>query len=93
MPYLRGQGDLKVMTDIPSGFSVLPTESPFVANVGPLYAQAKGRAVVMGLRVSEKHSNRLGRLHGAMVCAGRLPLPLMDGGLSARFSQISRPHF
>jgi len=57
------------MANIPDGFEVLETTSPFIVNVGPLYRNVSNSQTLLGLLVEEKHCNSRGRLHGAMVCA------------------------
>ena len=54
---------------IPEGFEPLATESPFNLNVGPLYCRRTDHGFVFGILVEEKHCNRSGKLHGAMVGA------------------------
>lgn len=55
--------------EIPHGFSVLETQSPFIRNVGPLYVRFGDERADIGLLIEEVHCNSRGRLHGAMVCA------------------------
>ncbi len=57
------------MPDIPPGFQPLNSTSPFNNLVGPYFVTLRDDQIVMGLRLAEKHCNRSGRLHGAMVCA------------------------
>ncbi|MEM7220267.1 MAG: PaaI family thioesterase [Pseudomonadota bacterium] len=54
---------------VPEGFKPLDSASPFNQLVGPYYAQRRGDAIVVGLRLEDKHCNTRGRLHGGMVSA------------------------
>ena len=58
-----------MMDIVPEGFAPLETESPFIANVGPLYIRATEEHAHLGLLIEEHHCNSRGRLHGAMVAA------------------------
>ncbi len=60
---------LAAMPDIPPDFQPLNSTSPFNNLVGPYFAALRDDHIVMGLRLEEKHCNKSGRLHGAMVCA------------------------
>ena len=55
--------------DIPDGFAVLDSNSPFNNLIGPLYSRTNDDGVVLGLLVEERHCNSSGRLHGSMICA------------------------
>ena len=54
---------------VPAGFEPLSTTSPFNNHAGPYFVKAAGGQLVFGLRVDNKHCNRSGSLHGAMICA------------------------
>ncbi len=57
------------MQSIPTGFHQLETTSPFIVHVGPLYIRSGEECIDLGLLIEEKHCNRSGNLHGAMVSA------------------------
>ncbi|MEM7019347.1 MAG: PaaI family thioesterase [Pseudomonadota bacterium] len=56
------------MSNIPKGFELFDTESPFIKSVGPFYYQQREQQVMLGLLVGEQHCNRAGKLHGGMIC-------------------------
>ncbi len=53
--------------DVPTGFELFQTTSPFNLHLGPYYARVVDRSVTLGLRVAAHHCNRTGRLHGGMI--------------------------
>ena len=57
------------MTDIPEGFELFETGSPFNQLVGPYYYRLIDDSAVFGMRVEKRHCNSGGRLHGSMICA------------------------
>ena len=57
------------MDSIPEAFEVMDTESPHIQNIGPFYRHLTDHESILGLLIEEKHCNRTGRLHGAMVSA------------------------
>ena len=54
---------------VPAGFEPWSTTSPFNKHAGPYFFKTDGSQLVLGLRIEEKHCNRSGSLHGAMICA------------------------
>lgn len=53
---------------MPAGFRPIPRLSPFNALVGPLYARRpRGKPLVVGLRIDEKHLNSRGICHGGVL--------------------------
>ncbi|HEY7639935.1 MAG TPA: PaaI family thioesterase [Steroidobacteraceae bacterium] len=55
--------------DIPTGFAPIFRTSPFLETIGPLYSAGSGAALVIGLRVQEKHTNARGTLHGGVLAS------------------------
>lgn len=54
---------------IPDGFEPLFRTSPALDLIGPIYSKGKGRELVLGLRVGDKHCNARGTLHGGILAA------------------------
>jgi acyl-coenzyme A thioesterase PaaI-like protein len=52
------------MPDPPDGFTPLFRTSPFLDALGPFHRRRDGRALVLGVRVAEKHCNARGTAHG-----------------------------
>ncbi len=48
------------MLDPPDGFTPLFRTSPFLDALGPFYHRRDGRALVLGVRIAEKHCNARG---------------------------------
>jgi uncharacterized protein (TIGR00369 family) len=57
------------MTDIPEGFHRVqrPQPNPFNELVGPFYVRREGRAVSLGIRLEERHTNSRGICHGGFL--------------------------
>src|SRR5690349_12285354 len=55
--------------DIPAGFAPIFRTSPFLETIGPLYSAGSGAALVIGVRVQEKHTNARGTLHGGVLAS------------------------
>jgi uncharacterized protein (TIGR00369 family) len=55
--------------DTPTGFAPIFRTSPFLETIGPLYSAGSGAALVIGLRVQEKHTNARGTLHGGVLAS------------------------
>jgi acyl-coenzyme A thioesterase 13 len=53
--------------EIPDGFALPAGSSAFVGLVGPVYERWVEGAYHLGLRVEEKHTNRRGFCHGAVL--------------------------
>jgi uncharacterized protein (TIGR00369 family) len=58
-----------VSAAIPAEFGPILRSSPFLDSIGPLYSKGRGAALVVGLRVEEKHTNARGTLHGGVLAA------------------------
>jgi uncharacterized protein (TIGR00369 family) len=54
--------------DVPAGFVTLPPYGPFGDLVGPTWQREGDGPTVLGFRVADKHANRLGAIHGGMLC-------------------------
>ncbi len=52
---------------IPEGFKEIPTESPFVQMVGPLYYKEEQGSTRVGVLIERKHCNSSGSIHGGMI--------------------------
>jgi len=52
---------------VPPGFERLQRGGPFVAAFGPLYWRRDGEAVVIAMRIEERHTNMRGIAHGGML--------------------------
>ncbi len=55
------------MASIPAGFTPLFRTSPFLDAVGPFYQHEEGDGVVIGLRITELHTNTRGTAHGGLL--------------------------
>ncbi len=72
--------------DIPQGFKALRRgSSPFLSSLGPLYARKEGDALVIGLRIEEKHLNTRGVAHGGML------VTLADSALGIVIASMRAP--
>src|ERR1700730_2272282 len=49
------------------GFTPLFRTSPFLDTLGPFYHRRDGRALVLGVRIAEKHCNARGTAHGGLL--------------------------
>ncbi len=54
---------------IPSGYKLVEHTGPFLREVGPLYYRREGQDLMVGLRLTERHSNSRGVVHGGMLLA------------------------
>ncbi|HSV45231.1 MAG TPA: PaaI family thioesterase [Ramlibacter sp.] len=54
--------------DLPPGFERMPTFGPFHAHAGPMYVRCQDGVWTVGLRVEDKHRNRMQAMHGGMIC-------------------------
>jgi uncharacterized protein (TIGR00369 family) len=78
------------MTDLPTGYAMLPFRTGFIAANGPLYFKREddGR-LRLGFRVEERHCNPMGMAHGGMlVTFADMQLPFaarFQGGLENNF--------
>ena len=55
------------MPDPPDGFTPLFRTSAFLDALGPFYHRRDGRALVLGVRIAEKHCNARGTAHGGLL--------------------------
>jgi uncharacterized protein (TIGR00369 family) len=53
---------------VPEGFVVFPAYGEFGELSGPVYHRSDSGGKVLGLRVLSRHGNRMGVVHGGMVC-------------------------
>jgi uncharacterized protein (TIGR00369 family) len=65
---------------VPPGFERLQRGGPYVAALGPLYWRRSGDAVVIGMRIGQRHTNMRGIAHGGMLAS------LADSALSIGMS-------
>jgi uncharacterized protein (TIGR00369 family) len=54
-------------TDIPEGFNRHFRQSPLTDPWEPLYSKRTDRAVIIGLRLAEPHTNARGLIHGGLI--------------------------
>ena len=52
---------------VPEGFRAIEHSAPFGAHVGPFYEKDVEGAVVRAFRVTERHTNAAGVVHGGML--------------------------
>lgn len=72
------------MTDvIPEGFALHGRKSPLTVPWEPIYARTTDRAVILGLRVAEAHTNSRGMAHGGLITA------LADNAMGLSCSQAA----
>lgn len=57
------------MRNVPEGFHLVQRArpNPFNEMVGPFYERRHGKAVSLGLRIEEKHTNSRGICHGGLL--------------------------
>lgn len=55
------------MSTIPDGYGPLPRSSNFLQMVGPLHCKPDGEALILGLRIEERHANSRGIAHGGLL--------------------------
>jgi uncharacterized protein (TIGR00369 family) len=53
--------------EVPDGFTPAANSSAFVSLVGPVYERWVEGAYRLGLRVEDRHANRRGYCHGAVI--------------------------
>ncbi len=58
-----------ISSDIPQGFEPHFRKSPFTDPWEPLYSKRTGRAVVIGLRLAQPHTNARGLIHGGLIAS------------------------
>ena len=51
----------------PPGFAPLELSGPFLDGIGPVLAREDGDAVILGLRLEERHLNAAGTVHGGLL--------------------------
>jgi acyl-coenzyme A thioesterase 13 len=57
----------RVSAGAPKGFEPLSRTSPLLELLGPFYARGEGGDLVLGLRITEKHTNARGFAHGGVL--------------------------
>ena len=57
------------VADIPGGFARHSRRSPLTDPWEPLYSKRTDRAVIIGLRLREPHTNGRGLIHGGLIAA------------------------
>ena len=55
--------------DIPTDFEPLARRSPLTEPWQPIYARTTDKAVIIGLRLAEPHTNSRGLIHGGLIAA------------------------
>lgn len=55
--------------DIPDGFEPHFRKSPLTDPWEPLYSKRTDKAVIMGLRLAQPHTNARGLIHGGLIAA------------------------
>jgi len=55
--------------DTPTGFEPLMRRSPLTEPWQPIYANTTDKAVILGLRLAEPHTNSRGLIHGGLIAA------------------------
>jgi uncharacterized protein (TIGR00369 family) len=53
--------------DVPEGFSPFENQGPFLEHIGPIYVNAGGGELVLGLRAEERHANHRGSIQGGLL--------------------------
>jgi uncharacterized protein (TIGR00369 family) len=56
-------------SDVPEGFERLKRGGPYMANLGDLYCRRDGGAIVIAMRITERHTNMRGIAHGGMLAS------------------------
>lgn len=56
-------------SDIPDGFEPHFRKSPLTDPWEPLYSKRTEKAVIMGLRLAQPHTNARGLIHGGLIAA------------------------
>jgi uncharacterized protein (TIGR00369 family) len=87
----------------PPGFEPLRRSSPFTELVGPVYVKGRGKDMVLGLRIAEKHANARGFTHGgvlmtladvalgyAMAFSQEPPVALATASMTTDFADAAR---
>jgi uncharacterized protein (TIGR00369 family) len=57
------------VVDIPTGFEPHFRKSPFTDPWEPLYSRKTEKAVMIGLRLAEPHTNSRGLIHGGLIAS------------------------
>ena len=58
---------MDIGTDVPAGFERLKRGGPYMANLGDLYCSRENGAIIIGMRITENHTNMRGIAHGGML--------------------------
>lgn len=90
--------------DAPAGFQPVTRYGPFMSSVGPLFYRRDGDALIVGVRVGERHTNLRGIAHGGMLVTladnamgyvlsstRQPPMPMVTVNLSTDFLDVARP--
>ena len=75
------------MLDPPDGFAPLFRTSPFLDVLGPFYHRREGRALILGVRIAEKHCNARGTAHGGLL----MTRPTSRSATASPMRRIRRP--
>lgn len=60
---------MDIGTDVPAGFERLKRGGPYMANLGDLYCSRENGAIIIGMRITENHTNMRGIAHGGMLAS------------------------
>ena len=60
---------MDIGTDVPAGFERLKRGGPYMANLGDLYCSRADGAIIIGMRITENHTNMRGIAHGGMLAS------------------------
>ena len=55
--------------NVPEGFERLKRGGPYMASLGDLYCRRDGGAIVIAMRITERHTNMRGIAHGGMLAS------------------------
>lgn len=60
---------MDIGTDVPAGFERLKRGGPYMANLGDLYCSRENGAIIIGMRITDNHTNMRGIAHGGMLAS------------------------
>ena len=91
------------MTDIAKGFEPLFRTSPYLELIGPIFNKKTDKGLIIGLKVSEKHCNARGLLHGGVMSSladialgynaafqGEEPVPMVTASLTIDYAGAAK---
>ena len=91
------------MTDIAKGFEPLFRTSPYLELIGPILNKKTDKGLIIGLKVSEKHCNARGLLHGGVMSSladialgynaafqGDEPVPMVTASLTIDYAGAAK---